>query len=308
MIQRHTYFSNMMNSLCLRGGNVGDDSSVDPNPEPTLPVDLSVDNNITSNQDLVQSSPSSAATPIEEEDVKQLYFEEFVPDELRLQEENQIFETEEANFPDNFPDTDVDGEDLYAHENQDIFDAMAKEEEKFPETFPDTDVEGEDESPKEEVTLVKDLLSKSEPHSTEITESKKESFIDSETTLAPFTAVSSSVTVDDDSSAYLDRMDLADAYDDEESDNKDIRDPMDGMSASNESVRGDVMMVNQKVGSRQNSFTSEAIPVMDDDMEDTSVKIQYMITEEMKRVLMGELGYSKVEVNDGSNFVVDVML
>jgi spore maturation protein CgeB len=47
---------------------------------------------------------------------------------------------------------------------------------------------------------------------------------------------------------------------------------------------------------------------MDDDMEDTSVKIQYMITEEMKRVLMGELGYSKVEVNDGSNFVVDVML
>ena len=310
IIQHHKHFyivshvkRSWWNSISLRGG------SHDKDPLDHSPV---VDNdqaaaNVTLNKE--SSLPKSLSTSTEGENSMETYFEDFVPNEFRLQEENQIFEAEEAHFPDNFPDTDVEGDDFYNRDNQDILTAMAMEEEKFPETFPDTDVDGGDVNPLQRDTTDNILptavgqdsrINEQDEISIQRTQASSGISIHNQTIqdtgydTTPFASASTNLPGDEDSSAYLDRMDLADAYDDEESDNKDIKEALDEMSATTQSVVNNAILLNQEVGSRVQE--NEVITVDDDHDDDSSAKIQFMITEHMKRVLIDELGYSKIEV------------
>ena len=306
--------------LCLRGGNLQPDEYVDKGTEDPNPSNLELSSNRTDtdNSNVTLDEGSSPFIPNEDinlvdepitENASQLYFEDFVPDEFRLQEENEFFDAEEASFPEQFPDTDVDGEDVHARGNNNLLD----EDQKNSETFPDNDIQElkptkdfipNGELAKEEPTIGLNLASEEAERlpmgqaesfvgQTMESESKQERDMSFEPSL---TGVSSSVVTDDDSSAYLDRMDLADAYDDE--DNKDARDPMDQYSISDQRLGDSAILSNQQDLYKQVSFAAESVEsatVVDDDL-DSSAKVQYMITEHMKRVLIGELGYSKVEV------------
>jgi hypothetical protein len=113
-----------------------------------------------------------------------------------------------------------------------------------------------------------------------------------------FSSINSSAVTDEDSSAYLDRLDLADAYDDEDAGHKDSD---QFVGATDQSLQGikqaDIVNVHQTfTTSISSNGGTEPVLEEDGETEVSSDRFQYMITEHMRSVLLNELGYSKFEV------------